>query len=205
MNDNKEKLIACARKEFLEKGFEKASLRKICTEAGLTTGAVYFFFQDKNGLFGAVVEEPVRKIKEILLRHFESENQAEFAEYQHTDGDHDDFAEELIPVLYQHYDAVLILLTKAQGSEYENFLDSLIDVIEQQYQKIAEIYASLHPDKMINEYILHWFVHLHLNAFTHLITHEPDEQKALTLIKPIMNYLVQGWLDLILTDCPRKD
>ena len=200
MNDNKEKLLISARKEFLEKGFEKASLRKICTEAGLTTGAVYFFFQDKNGLFGAVVEEPVRKIKEILLRHFETEHQQSFAEYRHTDGDHDAFAEELIPVLYQHYDAVLILATKAQGSEYENFVDSMIDMIDRQYQKIAEIYASAFPEKKINEYILHWFAHLHMNAFIHLITHEPDEQKAMELIKPIMNYLVQGWMDLILTD-----
>ena len=200
MNDNKEKLLVSARKEFLEKGFEKASLRKICTDAGLTTGAVYFFFQDKNGLFGAVVEEAVSKIQEIILRHFESEAQESFAEYQHTENDHDAFTEELISALYYYYDTVLILLTKAQGSEYENFVDSVINMVDQQYQKVAAIYASAYPDKKINEYVLHWFAHLHINAFTHLITHEPEEQKALQLIRPIMNYLIQGWTDLILTD-----
>ena len=69
-NDNREKLIACAKKEFLEKGFAKASLRKMTSEAGLTTGAVYFFFKDKDGLFGAVVEEPLNNIVSVLKKHF---------------------------------------------------------------------------------------------------------------------------------------
>ena len=49
-NKSRERLIECAKKEFLEKGFAKASLRNICAQAGLTTGAVYFLFKDKNGL-----------------------------------------------------------------------------------------------------------------------------------------------------------
>lgn len=57
-NKSRERLIECAKKEFLEKGFAKASLRNICAQAGLTTGAVYFLFKDKNGLLEAVVSTP---------------------------------------------------------------------------------------------------------------------------------------------------
>ena len=51
----KKKLIECAKKEFIEKGFMKASLRNICKNAGVTTGAMYFFFKDKEELFESVV------------------------------------------------------------------------------------------------------------------------------------------------------
>ena len=54
MNDEKEtvrKLSDSAKKEFMEKGFMKASLRNICKNAGVTTGALYFFFKDKDALF----------------------------------------------------------------------------------------------------------------------------------------------------------
>ena len=44
--ETKRKLQECAMKEFLEKGYMKASLRNICREAGVTTGALYFFFID---------------------------------------------------------------------------------------------------------------------------------------------------------------
>lgn len=41
--ETKEKLLASAKAEFMEKGYAKASLRKICANAGVTTGALYFF------------------------------------------------------------------------------------------------------------------------------------------------------------------
>ena len=33
-------ILASARREFLEKGFEKASLKRICENANVTTGAL---------------------------------------------------------------------------------------------------------------------------------------------------------------------
>ena len=48
--ETKDKLLISAKQEFLEKGYQKASLRNICKNAGVTTGALYFFFQDKEDL-----------------------------------------------------------------------------------------------------------------------------------------------------------
>ena len=42
--ETREKLLKSALAEFSEKGYMKASLRKICADAGVTTGALYFFF-----------------------------------------------------------------------------------------------------------------------------------------------------------------
>ena len=64
-NENKETrqhLLECAKRECLEKGYMKASLRNICKEAGVTTGALYFFFKDKEDLLAALVEEPLRQL-----------------------------------------------------------------------------------------------------------------------------------------------
>lgn len=45
-----EKIIACSKKEFLEKGYTDASLRTIAAEAGTTTGSIYSRYGDKEGL-----------------------------------------------------------------------------------------------------------------------------------------------------------
>lgn len=50
-----ENIIACATKEFLNKGYADASLRTIATEAHTTTGSIYTRFGDKEGLFEAIV------------------------------------------------------------------------------------------------------------------------------------------------------
>ncbi|MGN0350156.1 MAG: TetR family transcriptional regulator, partial [Roseburia sp.] len=50
----RQRLIECAKAEFLEKDYQHASLRKICESAGVTTGAFYFSFENKEALFRAI-------------------------------------------------------------------------------------------------------------------------------------------------------
>ena len=51
-----DKLIECAKAEFLEKGFKDASLRTIAKNAGTSTNSIYVRFGDKAGLFDAIVK-----------------------------------------------------------------------------------------------------------------------------------------------------
>ena len=50
------KILECGKKIFKEKGFEKANLREICAQAGVTTGAFYGHFEDKEALFSELVQ-----------------------------------------------------------------------------------------------------------------------------------------------------
>ena len=50
-------LRAAGRRLFGSRGYEATSLGALCTEAGVTTGALYHHFGDKKGLFAAVAEE----------------------------------------------------------------------------------------------------------------------------------------------------
>ncbi|MGO4936394.1 TetR/AcrR family transcriptional regulator [Fundicoccus sp. Sow4_H7] len=52
-----EKLLEIARKKFSEKGFAKTSLNEIVQEMGMTRGAFYHHFSNKETLFLAVLEE----------------------------------------------------------------------------------------------------------------------------------------------------
>ena len=196
-NENREKLIICAKKEFMEKGFKKASLRAISSAAGLTTGAVYFFFKDKNGLFGAVVDEPLQRIINAIKLHFSEDLETDVSGYEHTSGDHDEFAETMISVLYADREAMMILLDKAAGSRYEGIVDRFVEMIEQHNIALAETYAAAFPDKRINEYMLHWFSHVQINAFVHLLIHVDDKEQAVREIKPVMDMLVDTWLKYI--------
>ena len=49
--DTRRRLLQSAEQEFALQGYDKASLRQICTSAGVTTGALYFFFDNKEDLF----------------------------------------------------------------------------------------------------------------------------------------------------------
>lgn len=62
-----EAVLACAKKEFLEKGYTDASLRTIAQEAGTSTSSIYTRFKDKEGLFEAIVGPAASQMKEMFL------------------------------------------------------------------------------------------------------------------------------------------
>lgn len=68
--ETREKLLESAMAEFSENGYMKASLRKICADAGVTTGALYFFFKNKNDLFKAIVDKPLKELCRLLTEHY---------------------------------------------------------------------------------------------------------------------------------------
>lgn len=195
--ETKEKLLASAKAEFMENGYAKASLRKICANADLTTGALYFFFKDKEDLFRSIVEKPLRQLLKMMKTHF-SELLSISDAYPHSDGDHEKLVQLLIHYLYANRDAFLLLLTKSQGTAFENCVDEVVELMEQGYCAMAEQMLEQTSEMQVNLYTLHWMTHMHIDAFIHLLTHEPDEQMALRNMRRIMDYLVKGWLELIL-------
>lgn len=198
--ETREKLIESAKAEFMEKGYNKASLRSICAKAGVTTGALYFFFEDKADLYKAIIGKPVDELFEIMQAHFDEDDEIiARSDYEVEDDDHSEVAQKLIHHIYSNYDAAILLLTKSQGSEYENIVDRIVDFTEsksvEMMKKIAERKGK---KKKINRYMLHLVIHLVVDSFVHLVTHEPDEKKALANIKKVFKMTMHNWTETVL-------
>lgn len=192
--ETRKKLLDSAKQVFLEKGYMKASLRTICKNAGVTTGALYFFFQDKEDLLKQLVEEPLKGLISRIQSHFSEEMSMEspFASV-HDESAHIQTAKEIVHFMYQHYDIFLILLTKSQGSVYEDIKSRFADGIEEHYDALAEWRTEKFGIQKPNHYMIHWLSHIQIDSFIHLLTYEQDEEKAVRHIEEIVVYLLAGW------------
>lgn len=189
-------LIEAAKKEFKEKGYNKASLRSICAKAGVTTGALYFFFENKAELFSAIVDQPIKGLKKLLMEHFQEDR-----EYmQHLDSmenmemDHSDLSDMLVEYIYSNYDSLMLLLTSAENTVYENCIDELVTLTENS----MPIMLSGLKGYTYDEYMSHWMSHITVDAFLNVIKHETDMEQAKLKLRKIMNYLIEGWVELVL-------
>ncbi len=196
--ETRAKLLASAKAEFLEKGYMQASLRNICKNAGVTTGALYFFFQDKEDLFASLVEEPLHGLYELMKAHYSLEiGNLESADGMLDNSDDMETARGAIHYMYQYYDEFLLLLTKAQGSRYEACVDQFVSITERHYRVVADQFANMIHAPRIEDYIVHWVSHMQIDSFVHLLTHVESEEEALRYIEVTVKYLITGWFGAI--------
>ena len=126
MNDQEntiEKIKQTALDEFFMHGYNKASLRMICSRAGVTTGAMYFYFKNKEALFREIFEPLVVQYEELLVRYMK----LELAEPEL--GTQLDV--QMMQFILEHRKEAVIILEKAQGSCYEMYRSKAEQLMEQ--------------------------------------------------------------------------
>ncbi|MDD3393710.1 MAG: TetR/AcrR family transcriptional regulator [Clostridia bacterium] len=196
--ETKERLLLSAKKEFLEKGYMQASLRNICKNAEVTTGALYFFFQNKEDLFACLVEKPLNELYEIINQHHEREWNPLNAQADEVETylEHFEIAKQAVHCIYHYYDEFQLLLTKAQGSGFAQIDDQFVERLEKKYRVMADHISLQNRAPALEDYMLHWFAHTQMNLFVHMITHERAEETAMKHLEAMMKGLVACWYQL---------
>lgn len=202
--ETRKKLIESAREEFMEKGYIKSSLRTICKKAGVTTGALYFFFTDKADLFDAVVGDTVKAVYRMMEEHFKDENKMaaggrmpEFAKKGYAE--HIETAIRTLHQMYLHRQDILLVLTKSQGTKYENIVEQFTEAAQKHYQAMAEAIGEQRGGVELDAGLVRWLAHQQMDAFVYIISHIEKEEEALPFIRQVVTYMLSGWQGLFLT------
>lgn len=187
------KLLESAKKEFMEKGYTASSLRSICREANVTTGALYFFFQDKEDLFSSLVSAPLKELMATIESHYQEELEYSGPEVNVDFKSNIDVAREVVELLYRYKDEFILLLTKAQGTKYENCLDLVIDMTEKHYRHYADHVSQQTHGKKVDDYIIHWIAHIQIETFAQFLTHGLEKEEAIRQLDALILFIVRGW------------
>lgn len=60
-------ILDSAKKLFLRHGYHKVTMRELAKESGISTGPLYFHFQNKTDVFFAICEEGLNRLNEEIL------------------------------------------------------------------------------------------------------------------------------------------
>lgn len=192
----KQILTECAKREFIEKGYMKASLRNICKEAGVTTGALYFFFKDKDELFDSVVGGPLQELFVVISTHFNKELQQAGPKGGGLEADFK-AANDILTTIFKYKEEFELVLNRAQGSQYENIVDTIVEQLYKYYLEIywrMKQYNSAKQLKKEDKFVVHWIAHDHIDIFIHFLTHCKDEKEAREQLRIMFNYMIGGWM-----------
>jgi AcrR family transcriptional regulator len=65
-DEKRETILEVAAQEFLERGFDAASFNRIIERAGVSKGAMYYYFKDKSDLYNTVLDRLMDRVSEYI-------------------------------------------------------------------------------------------------------------------------------------------
>ena len=189
------KIIAAAKAEFMEMGFDKSSMRSIAERCGMTAAGIYRHCVDKADLFGQIVAPAVDRINAWLDAHVARYAEAVQKEkhIQWRDSEIDMMREIIYPNMEEYH----LLLAKSQGSKYENFLHDLTEGQQAQLlQYLPMLKAQGYAVKDIDSKELHLLLSAYTTALFEPVIHNYSLEEALHCLKAVEAFFVPGWKQL---------
>ena len=194
-----EKIHAAAKEEFLEKGFLSASLRNIVKTAGVTTGAFYGYFSSKEALFASIVEPHAAAVMGKFMTA-----QTEFAELpkeeqpDYMGKESADCVSWIIDYMYDNYEEFKILICCGDGTPYEHFIDSMVDIEVEYTFKYIEVLKSLGKDvPELDRELCHMIASGMFEGVFEAIRHDMPKDRAKAFIKQLREFYTAGWMKIM--------
>jgi len=195
-----EEILNSAKAEFLEYGFADASLRRIAANAGVTTGALYRHFRDKDALFNALVAPVYNQ----FLEQYRASGERNLIQLEEVGMEPmwESSASSMIgfiEYIYAHFDTFKLLINCSEQSPYEHFTHTLVEMdvgFTSKYLKLARVYG--YPVRDVSERELHFAVNAQFSCVLELVVHEVPYEEAMQIFKNITRFIVAGWNALLM-------
>ena len=196
-NATLEKIHEAAMAEFLDKGFQGASLRQIVKNAGVTTGVFYGYFSSKEALFASIVEPHAA----ALMGRF-MEAQTSFSELpeqeqpEHMGLESSQCVNWMVDYICDHREPVKLLLCKAEGTSYEHFVHNMVEVeYTLRYMDVLRRLGREVPE--LSQSLCHIIASGMFNGLFEIVVHDMPKEQALRDVEQFRTFYTGGWLKLM--------
>ncbi len=183
--NSKELIIRAGKQEFLKYGYKGASLRNICKQAGVTTGAFYFQFENKEQLLDEILRPVITyfsaMIQKSTMEEFEGESSS-------ADGD-----EQMLEMLWNYKEECQILLEGTAGTAYEKVFEELQEGLRQGFL----LFFGKYGISDVDEKLLDVIVRMRVESYLTIIRKEYTLEETKKLARQIGIYCDAGFEALV--------
>lgn len=183
--NSKELIIRAGKQEFLKYGYKGASLRNICKQAGVTTGAFYFQFENKEQFLDEILRPVITyfsaMVQKSTMEEFEGESSS-------ADGD-----EQMLEMLWNYKEECQILLEGTAGTAYEKVFEELQEGLRQGFL----LFFGKYGISDVDEKLLDVIVRMRVESYLTIIRKEYTLEETKKLARQIGIYCDAGFEALV--------
>ena len=184
--------------EFLEKGFEGASIRSIGARAGMTSAGLYRHYKDKEDMFNAMVEPLIADIRKWTEHHISKKHELSSRKVKGDDLFGESFVDLVRDVILPKKDEFRLLFACSAGTKYENFIHDYVEENQKAFVKaLVHLKKNGYPVKVIEEEELHMLLSAYLTACFEPILHDYDAEKTDQYLNTLQDFFMPGWMKIM--------
>lgn len=189
------RVMAAVRDEFMEFGFEKASMRRVGERCGLTAAGLYRHCRDKEDLFDQLVAPAIERLKSWMDTHL-----TKYLTTVRDEGNlkwQDSWIDMMREVVYPHVDDYHLLLTCSSGTKYESFLHDLTQTAqERMLQYLPVLRDKGLTIREISPAALHLLLSAYVTALFEPVIHRYSLEESMKCLETIEAFFLPGWKTL---------
>lgn len=191
------RLLEAARKEFLSLGYAKASTNRICADAGVTTGALFKRYKNKDELFSALVSDTAETFKGMLKSQYTSFGEMSVEE-QRENAVQSKEHQEPMQFIYNNLDAFRLLLGCAEGSSYEKYKEEITDIITEATVRFMHTSGSkpVLEGTEVSAEVVRYLIGMHQHALFEIVMKEKDYKRACIQARQVQGFFDIAWSGL---------
>ena len=188
------KILRAAKQEFFANGFADTNVRTIAEKAGVTTGALYNLFDNKDGIFEALVSGVFDEFLDIVAHRnvFDAEN------FGMKTSDLSIITKlsqrrflRMIDFFYGNWDAMKLIVCCSKGSAYERIFDKAIDLTEKETLRLLTV-DGVKMSRRI-KFFIHVMVTSHFDNLKEIFYHDLTKSEAAEYVLDFNVYHCGGW------------
>ncbi len=190
-----EKILQSGKGFFLELGYEGANLRDICKDAGITTGAFYRHFKDKEDLFSALVQPAYDAFFRVNadgnnrgFNNLDSEMKLDLLENMKVT------SRGLVEVIFSNKEDFILLINCSKGTSFEHFVEKVIEVEEEETMIFLQMIIEKGYDCVnLTKQQLHTIMSAQCYALFEVVRHDIEKEEALEQVSILIEFFYEGW------------
>ena len=188
------KILRAAKQEFFTNGFAATNVRAVAEKAGVTTGALYNLFNNKDGIFEALVSG----VFDEFLNTMSHSDLLESQNFGMKTSDLSAIIElsqrrflRIIDFFYDNWDAMKLIVCCSKGSSYERIFDKAIDATEKETVQLLKLDGIKMPRS--KKFFIHVMVTSHFENLKEIFHHNLKKSEAVEYVLDFNAYHCAGW------------
>lgn len=191
-------LLEAGKKEFLAYGFQGTSMRRIASSIGVTTGAIYRYYTDKESIFEAIVD---KKATELVERYRSAQQEYAALPLEQQIAGLSEISDNnmwIMEFVYDNFDVFKLIACASSGTRYEHYIDTLVEIEANSGAQLVEMMiAAGYKVRPMDDGLIHIISSGLFNCMFETVRHDMPRKKAFDYLNSYRLFYTAGWLEIL--------